>query len=250
MPIDHSRAKELLAALLKEISFRSGEARTDDFASLRAVDAMVREVKMTLREAGAATLAEELVRDPDFAMNSRRVRLEALANYCRTALKFFDSGVITQKKQLIKGPNLTKITQVMPDLELIIQDRWLEAQKCQHAQAYFAAVIVMGSILEALLLARASKSPSDAYQAAAAPRDRTGKTPALPEWSLNSLIDVAVEKGWLKSDRGAFSHALRQSRNVVHPYEHARTRADFDEATCRVCWQVLNASVDDLLATA
>jgi hypothetical protein len=72
---------------------------------------------------------------------------------------------------------------------------------------------------------------------------------AVHEWSLNTLIDVAVSSGWLKTDRGGFSHALRQSRNIVHPYEHARSRADFDEATCKVCWQVLNASVDDLLAS-
>lgn len=204
---------------------------------------------MTLREAGAGSLAEEMEGDSDFEANSRRVRLEALANYCRTAIKFFDTGVITQKKQLFKGPDLSRITSVMPDLEPIIQARWIEAQRCQHARAYFAAVIMMGSILEALLLARASQAPSNAYQASAAPKDRAGKAVAIHDWTLNALIDVAVECRWLKSDRGSFSHALRNSRNVVHPYEHARSRADFDEATCKVCWQVLNASVDDLLAS-
>jgi hypothetical protein len=248
MSIDTARAKEVLAELLKEVSLRSGEARTEKFTSLRAVDAKVREVRMTLREAGAATLADEMERDSDFDANSRRVRLEALANYCRTAIKFFDTGVITQKKPLFKGPDLSQLTSVMPDLERIIQARWLEAQRCQHAHAYLAAVIVMGSILEALLLARASQAPSRAYQATSAPKDRTGKAVAIHEWTLSALIDVSVECGWLKSDRGNFSHALRNSRNVVHPYEHARSRADFDEATCKVCWHVLNASVDDLLA--
>jgi hypothetical protein len=40
---------------------------------------------------------------------------------------------------------------------------------------------------------------------------------------------------------------LRESRNVVHPWQHAAINADFDAATCRTCWEVLNASVDDLL---
>ena len=214
------------------------------------MDAKTREAKMILRDAGATALVEEMERDSDFQANSRRVRLEALANYCRTALKFFDTGALHQQKQLFEGPDLTKITHVMPDLEAIIQARWLEAQRCQHAGAYLAAVIVMGSILEALLLARCSMSPSDAYQSPAAPRDRnSGKSVALHEWSLSVLIDVSTSKLWLKTDRGNFSHALRHSRNMVHPYEQARSGADFDEATCKVCWQVLNASVDDLIAS-
>jgi hypothetical protein len=250
MSLDHTQAKRLLADLLKEISSDGGLALTESFSSLRAVDAKVRDAKIVLRNAGATALIDEMDGDSDFEANSRRVRLEALANYCRTAIKFFDTGALQQKKQIFKGPDLTKITSIMPELETIIQARWLEAQRCQHSAAYLAAVIIMGSILEALLLARCSMSPSAAYRASAAPKDRTtGKTHALHDWSLNALIDVSVSQSWLKTDRGKFSHALRESRNIVHPYEHARTGANFDEATCKVCWQVLNASVDDLLAS-
>jgi hypothetical protein len=247
MTLTPGRAKELISNLLSEIALPTGEARTDSFVNLRAVDAKVREFKMTLREAGATRLADDMEGDSDFEANSRRVRLEALGHYCRTALRFFDSGALVRKKILVKGPDLTGLTRDMPDLENVIQDRWLEAQKCQHAQAYCAAVIMMGSVLEALLLARAYRTPTAAYQASAAPKDRSGKSPALHDWTLNSLIDVSVECNWIKSDRGKFSHALRDSRNIVHPYEHARSRAAFDENTCKVCWQVLNASVDDLL---
>ena len=187
--------------------------------------------------------------DTDFQANSRRVRLEALANYCRTALKFFDTGLVKQRKQLFRGPDLTKLTAIVPDLEQVIQERWLEAQRCQHSGAYLAAVILMGSILEALLLARCSLSPGDAYQAPAAPKDKNGRNLAAHEWSLHTLVEVTADRGWIKTDRANFSHGLRQSRNIVHPYEHARTKANFDEATCKVCWQVLNASVDDLLVS-
>ena len=248
--IDHATAKELIGGLLKEIASDDGQALTEKFSSLRAVDAKIREAKMVLRDANASKLVEEMERDSDFEANSRRVRLESLANYCRTALKFFDTGMLQQrKKQLFKGPDLTRITQIMPDLEPIIQARWLEAQRCQHAGAFLAAVIIMGSIVEALLLARCSIAPSDAYKSSAAPKNNLGKAIALHEWSLSTLIDVSVSMAWLKTDRGKFSHALRQSRNIVHPYEQARSGANFDEATCKVCWQVLNASVDDLLAS-
>jgi hypothetical protein len=249
MALDQTKAKAFIGDLLKEIASERGQALTDSFSGLRAVDAKVKEAKMVLREAGANALVDAMEQDSDFAANSRRVRLEALANYCRTALKFFDTGALQQRKQLFKAPDLTKITQIMPGLEPIIQARWIEAQRCQHSGAFLAAVILMGSILEALLLARCSMSPSDAYQSNVAPKDRSGKSVAIHDWALSVLIDVAVSKAWLKTDRGGFSHALRQSRNIVHPYEHARSGANFDESTCKVCWQVLNASVDDLVAS-
>jgi hypothetical protein len=249
MSLDRSQAKALISGLLKEVSSDSGVALTDSFSGLRAVDAKVREMKMILRNAEANTLLGDMESDSDFEANSRRDRLEALANYCRTALKFFDSGALQQDRQLFKGPDLSKITGIMPNLEQIIQSRWLEAQMCQHSGAYLASIILMGSILGALLLARCSMSPPDAYQSPSAPKDRNRKPIPYHEWSLNTLIDVSVSRSWLKTDRGRFSHALRQSRNIVHPYEHARSGANFDEATCKVCWQVLNASVDDLLGS-
>ena len=249
MPIAAAKAKELLLALLREIADEDGGARTDEFANLRGVDAKVREAIIILKDANAEALLAEMENDTDFEANSRRVRLEALANYCRTALKFFDTGLVKQRKQLFRGPSLARLTTLVPNLEPIIQDRWLEAQRCQHSGAYLAAVILMGSILEALLLARCSLSPADAYQAPATPKDKNGKNIAIHEWSLHTLVEVSADRGWLKTDRASFSHGLRQSRNIVHPYEHARTGANFDEATCKMCWQVLNAAVDDLLAS-
>jgi len=50
-------------------------------------------------------------------------------------------------------------------------------------------------------------------------------------------------------DRKGFSHALRMSRNVVHPWEHVNVRANFDQATCDLSWQALKAAVDDLLSS-
>ena len=185
--------------------------------------------------------------DIDFQANSRRVRLEALSGYIRNALKILSAGGVNkQNKQILAPPDFSKLTTTMPGLDRVIEGRWREAQKCQHVQAYTAAVILMGSILEALLLCRGSLSISDTYQSPRAPKNREGKTPAIHDWSLSSLIDVATERGWLKSDRGKFGHALRESRNVVHPWVEVATRANFDEATCRTSWEVLLASVDDL----
>jgi len=105
----------------------------------------------------------------------------------------------------------------------------------------------MGSILEALLLGKAISLAADAQGSSRAPKRKDGSQIPIPDWNLNALIDVAVDCSWLKVDRGKFGHALRESRNVVHPWQHASINADFDEATCKTCWQVLNAAVEDLL---
>jgi hypothetical protein len=209
MPIAPARAKELLATLHSEVRRPDGAANVDAFTSLRDVDAKVRELKLLLKDADATAVLDEMEKDQDFSANSRRVRLEAVANYCATALRFLDSGMIKKKTQLFRAPSFAKLTGAMPDLESVLQSRWLEAQKCHHAKAYVAAVVMMGSILEALLLARCFLSAGAAHQSPAAPKDKsTGRNLAISDWTLHALIEVSVDNGWLKSDRAKFSHAL------------------------------------------
>ena len=143
-----------------------------------------------------------------------------------------------------------------PDFQSIVKDsslaevlslRWEEAQKCVDAEAYLAAVVMMGSILEGLLLHEVEYHPASANQATRSPKDpTTGKPKPFHDWGLSVLIDVAHELGWLEGDVRRFSHALRESRNIVHPYvERAQTdRPDGD--TCAICWQVVRAAVSDL----
>lgn len=243
------QARKLLRGILREISDGRGVARTDDFRGLRQVDAKTREARMIIQSLSGVgeSLAREMDEDSDFSMNSRRVRLEALAGYCRTALRLLAAGAIQtagKKPKIVRAPaNIATLTTIMPDLQGVIEDRWLEAQKCQHAGAYLAAVIMMGSILEALLLARATMSREEAYRSSAATQTQ------LEKWSLDRLVNVSAERGWIKSDRKSFGHALRHSRNVVHPWNHVASKANFDKSTCTLCWQTLRASVDDLIAS-
>lgn len=251
--MNKNKAEVLIRGILSEILGSRGQAEHDKFSGLREVDAKIREAKMIFVETPGLpeSFLAGMETNEDFSVNSRRVRLEALANYCKTALRFLESGGFTSpKRQTIPPPDLSKLTSPMPQLEDVVARRWREAQKCQQIDCYTSAVIMMGSILEALLLCRASLSPAESYSSQKAPKDgKSGRTPPIHDWSLNTLVEVAVDVGWLKSDRGKFSHALRESRNVVHPYVEIATRANFDEATCRTSWEVLNASIDDLIAS-
>lgn len=138
-----------------------------------------------------------------------------------------------------------------PSLDNILHARWQEAQLCAQSGAYLSAVVMMGSILEGTLLSIVTQNPADANRTASAPRDsKTGRPKQFGEWGLSSLIDVATECGWLQGDVKRFSHALRESRNLVHPW-HQRTLGEHpDEDTCNICWQVVCAAVNDLMSLA
>jgi hypothetical protein len=234
---DVKTVREFLRNLLAELALPSGEANIERFPSLRDVDAKAREVRTILESVAGQIPAflSQMNTDPDFKANSRRIRLEAMANYCRSVVRFIDSGIGGVDRRISKPPDLTRLVGVMPDLKRILEGRWAEAQACQNAGAYLAAVVMMGSVLEGVLLAVGNNNLPRCYRAAGTPKARDGSPVALEKWTLNSLIDVAVELGWIKTDRGQFRHALRQSRNIVHPWEQMASRADFDEATCRTC---------------
>lgn len=250
--MEKSQALSLLRTALAEVADSRGTARTDSFSGLREVDAKAREVRMILEGVDGlpASLLDSMANDLDFQANSRRVRLEALANYIKSAIKFTDTGAFEKPKKVVHAPpDYSPLTSSMPGLTEEIDRRWREAQKCVHVGAFTSAVILMGSILEGLLLARAQRSASVAYQSSRAPKEKSGSVIAIPNWSLSALIDVATDVGWIKTDRGKFSHALRESRNVVHPWQAVASRADFDAATCTTSWHVLDSSVADLLAS-
>jgi hypothetical protein len=241
-----------LKGILSEITLPSGAAATDKFVGLRDVDAKVREAKQVLRTVQGLPddFVEDMTADQSFETQSRRVRLESLASYIKSAIKFIESGGVAKpEKVILPAPDTSKLTVAMPTLREVIDRRWVEAQKCVHAECYTAAVVMMGSILEALMLGRAMLSIGEANQSARAPKDKTGRILAVHDWNLNSLIDVAIDLRWVKADRGKFGHALRESRNIVHPWTEATSQTNFDLATCRTSWEVLQASVSDLIAS-
>ncbi len=155
----------------------------------------------------------------------------------------------TPKKQHYPPPEFHRMVsdQALAD---ILKFRWEEAQRCMDNGAHLASVVMMGSVLEGVLLHKVETNTATACRAAVAPRNRkTGKTRPIHEWGLSVLVDVAHEVGWLQGDVKRFSHALRQSRNIVHPYVQRSLDETPDLDTCSICWQVVRAAVADLLGT-
>jgi len=134
-----------------------------------------------------------------------------------------------------------------PGIGEILQNRWEEAQRCVDAEAHLSAIIIMGSLLEGLLLGVFQKNPAIANKCPSAPKDnKSGKVKNFANWKLAEMIDVAHHVNWLGIDVKKFSHALREFRNLIHPYEQMTTRSNPDQDTCNISWLVVQAAVNDL----
>jgi hypothetical protein len=140
-----------------------------------------------------------------------------------------------------------KSAKVEPSVLPILESRLAEATRCLQAGASLSVIFMCGSILEGMLLGLACANPQEFGGAPNSPRDRTTqKVKQFPEWKLAELIDVACDVGYLGVDVKKFSHALRDFRNYIHPYQQMRSRFTPDKHTADICMQVLKAAIASL----
>lgn len=130
------------------------------------------------------------------------------------------------------------------DVTEIIKMRLQEVESCIKSQAPLAAVILIGSILEGILLGTASAFPQLFNQVQCAPKEKDSvKNKKFQDWKLTNLIDAAAEVGILKQDVKKFSHVVRDFRNYIHPYQQLVSKFSPDKHTALICLQVLKAAI-------
>lgn len=132
------------------------------------------------------------------------------------------------------------------NVKLILENRMEEIKKCLNSKAPLSVIFLCGSVLEGLLLNVALSNPKDFNTSNSAPKDPSGKVKKFPDWTLNNLINSAYEIGILKDDVKKFSHALRDFRNYIHPYQQMSTRFSPDLHTAKICFQVLKAVINQI----
>jgi hypothetical protein len=131
----------------------------------------------------------------------------------------------------------------------ILQLRCEETIRCIDGKAYLSAVIMMGSILEGTLFSVISKNPKDVNTAKSSPKDKNCVIKKFSDWTLSDMIEVAHELKWVKGDVKQFSHSLRDYRNMIHPL-YQKLKGEYpDEDSCKICWQVVVAAINDLIKT-
>ncbi len=131
-----------------------------------------------------------------------------------------------------------------PTMAAIVLDRLQEAERCLGVEAYLAAVILAGSVLEALCLDFGAQHPERVNRAFEAAYNKP--PPKLPEWHLRQWIDVLGSTGDLSPNIEKFGHALRDFRNYVHPAQQRASGFRLDKHTAEISLRVVVAAIDDL----
>lgn len=159
---------------------------------------------------------------------------------------FNETETTLKEKELkpLPPPNWNALN-LEPGLAEILQIRWDEVQRCIDSKATLGALILMGSMLEGFLLGTMQNRPQIANTAKSTPM-RDDKPKHFAEWSLSELIDVAHDNGWIQLDVKKFSHALRDFRNLIHPYQQFVLQTFPDIDTCNISWLVVQAACNDI----
>jgi hypothetical protein len=74
-----------------------------------------------------------------------------------------------------------------------------------------------------------------------------GLNAGVVKWIIaNDFINVARDLNLVGEDVKKFSHALRDFRNYIHPYQQMSSNFNPDEHTAQICWKVLQAAITQL----
>ena len=172
----------------------------------------------------------------DFALT--RARLEwASGDVTRSRWVIGNLEPLLQILDQYRGEGSHSTTREFPfvsdnDLKEIITRDYRElSQVVFPANAWKSAVVLAGSILEAILqdqLTKDERTLAAANQSPSAPR---GKELAKGEWSLQYMITVCVELGILTEERAdCVDQVLRDYRNFVHPKKEVKSAHPCTEA--------------------
>jgi hypothetical protein len=135
-----------------------------------------------------------------------------------------------------------------PDLQENLGYRWSEMEACAIGEAYLAAVIMLGSILEGALLAKLRENFQAAMTSSKAPKNKTGTVKFLDDWTLMEYIMVATDLNYAPKSVEKYSHELRDIRNLVHPLKQVNEQIIVDESLYRISREVAETVINALSA--
>lgn len=133
------------------------------------------------------------------------------------------------------------------DITNILLLRIEEIKNCMTAHAPLAAIILLGSVLEGILLGIAKQMPKQFNQSNSAPKNATNNAvKRFQEWSLANFIDVAYDLELINEDVKRYSQGLRDFRNYIHPDVQLTSKFNPNDETAKISFQVLKAAISQL----
>jgi hypothetical protein len=133
-----------------------------------------------------------------------------------------------------------------PAMAAVITERLQEAERCIGVDAYLAAVVLSGSVLEALCLEFGASYPEVVNRGFQQKYQKV--PPKLPDWRLQQWVDVLGVTGDLSPNIEKFGHALRDFRNYIHPAQQLASGFRPNKHTATISLRVVAAAIDDLAA--
>ena len=105
-----------------------------------------------------------------------------------------------------------------PDFSVLFSDkdgsflsaRWHEARLCFESGAYMAAIIMIGSVLESVLLLTLRRDYDTLKERSIEVKDKMGEVKPLNKWSLGDMIDVCHKLGWTNALTKQFEHVIKR----------------------------------------
>jgi len=181
--------------------------------------------------------------------------------YDRLLKELHESLLDLRTKNIVTLTNADNIasSEKAPDFSTLISDsemqailtrRWHECSTCVATDAPLAATVMMGGLLEALLLARINQlsDKSNVFTATSSPKDKSGKTLPLNEWTLKNYIDVAHDLDWITQTTRDLGNVLRDYRNYIHPYKERSHGIHLKPNDAKMLWE-LSKSISKQLLT-
>lgn len=170
---------------------------------------------------------------------SRQLVLDALKS-TKNELNILSANptVVTGITSDIQG--LPDFSKIISDTRVqgLLKDRWIECSICVKNNAPIASIVMIGGLLESILLAKINsyQDKSLIFTALSSPKDITGKTKFLKDWSLYNMIEVGFELKWITISMRDFSMILRDYRNYIHPYKELSSDGSFSSKDLSLIW--------------
>lgn len=180
----------------------------------------------------------------------------------KTALAELKKSLISlRSSHCLLGGNIEG-NDAVPDFSTLIRDqdmrdilsrRWGECSFCiKSKQAPLSAVVMMGGMVEGLMLVKVlnlnEADKTKIFNAKASPKDKSGKSLNLKEWTLNNYIDVAHEIGWISQTAKDVSIILRDYRNYIHPHREYTEKVKLSPDDAVILWDVCKSISRQILS--
>ena len=128
----------------------------------------------------------------------------------------------------------------------ILRSCWDEIGRCLHAEAYLAATVMAGSLLEGVLFFLLQKNRKVAYQCSCAPTNKDGKVKNLDLWKLGEMIGVAHELGWIGHEVKKLSEPVRDFRNSIHLAKQLENGEGSGHEIADIAWRIVQKAIREI----